>query len=348
MKITVDGEPLQTEAEKIDHLRRQIKALTNQNQGLRVKLADKTEFLHELQGAVTAATPFPREQYPKQTKKPQYSSEVVPVLMLSDWHIGEVVNANETEGLNAYDLEIARSRMFTIVDAFIRHVNAQRQIYKIKEAVVFGLGDYVSGDIHPELQATNEFPLPQQTAEAGSLLGEVIARIACCFDTVTTYCQNADNHGRLQKKPQAKQKGGNNMSYLVHTIAEAHARKVTNAKFVHTEGAKLLANVNGKRFLLEHGDAIRGWAGFPYYGFGRMAGLEAQRRMLRPEIAFDYQCMGHFHVPAVISWKIYVNGSLSGTSEFDYICGRHADPAQVGFLVHPQHGIINWNPFRTE
>lgn len=133
------------------------------------------------------------------------------------------------------------------------------------------------------------------------------------------------------------------MSLLVHIIANERASKCQNVRTVQSDGIKLLADVNGKKFLLEHGSDIKGWAGFPYYGMGRMKGREAARRM-NTRRGFDYSVMGHFHVPAVIEGSMLVNGSLSGTSELDHAQGRHADPAQVAFLVHPHHGVFNWTP----
>jgi hypothetical protein len=40
-----------------------------------------------------------------------------------------------------------------------------------------------------------------------------------------------------------------------------------------------------------------------------------------------------------------MNGSLSGTTEFDHSCGRHAAPAQTSFLVHPKYGIFDFVPW---
>ncbi len=324
------------------HLRELNRGLMEENKRLHSSLGRQKEHIAQVCGAVAAAAPYPAFAYPKSNSKTAHPVE--PVLMLSDLHIGEVVERDEVEGFNRYNWDIAQAGLFGIVEDFLRWVEAQRQWYRIEQCTVLCEGDYVSGDIHDELKATNEFPLPVQTANAGTLLGEVFRILAGHFKRVSAIECGADNHGRLQKKPQAKQKAQNSMSYLVHHIANAAASRCANVVPKMAIGMKELAAINGRKFLCEHGDTIRGWAGLPFYGFQREVGREAVRRM-NTSRGFDYLCIGHFHVPTFLENRIIVNGSLSGTSEFDHACGRHAHPCQVAFLVHPAHGIFNLTPF---
>jgi len=64
--------------------------------------------------------------------------------------------------------------------------------------------------------------------------------------------------------------------------------------------------------------------------------------------SFRYIGIAHWHVPAFLEGAVIVNGSLSGTTEFDHSQGRHADPTQVAFMVHPNHGMFNYTPFSTD
>src|SRR6185312_15027171 len=105
------------------------------------------------------------------------------------------------------------------------------------------------------------------------------------------------------------------------------------------------AVVQGKRFLLAHGHHIMGQAGIPFYGMERSRAREAVKRAAEPNKMFDYMSMGHWHVPAIISGNILINGSLPGCTEFDHLQGRYAPPSQVSFLVHPRHGMFGWTPW---
>lgn len=105
-----------------------------------------------------------------------------------------------------------------------------------------------------------------------------------------------------------------------------------------------LATIANHKFLISHGDTIKSQLSIPYYGVARLLGREARRRM-NTGLGFDFQLIGHFHVPAFVEGQTIINGSLSGTSEFDHSCGRHAGPQQVAFMIHPEHGLFNLTPF---
>jgi hypothetical protein len=332
----------------IAHLRAKNTQLENQLGSFQESKGAMTELALEVQQAVKAAEPYLKKHRPA-IKENRPEKAVVPVLLFSDWHIGEVIRKEETEGFGEFNWNIARKRVFYTVDKFLAWVETHRRAFKIEEAVVLGIGDYVSGDIHRELSVTNEFPVPVQAANAGLLLGEAVRRIAPEFEKVRFFGVGADNHGRLTRKPQAKQKSTNSFSFLVHAIARQALSEHTNVSFYESEGAKKIVNVAGKKLLVEHGDSFaRSWMGIPYYGFERARGREAARRMGKDrDLEFDYVIVGHFHVPAIVSGNILVNGSLSGTSEFDHLAGRHALPAQVSFFIHPVHGIFDWVAWKT-
>ena len=336
-QVTAEAAP---PSDREQHLRKQIELHKKELGRLHEELGARAEFMDQLLASVSAAEPFPPWTPSRAPKKVAVTASII----FSDWHIGERIRARETEDFNRYDYAIAQSRLRGTVDSFLKWVQAQRTAYDIRECAVLALGDYISGDIHGELIATNEFPAPEQAVKAGLLLGEMLRVLAGNFSTVKAVCCGADNHGRLTPKPSAKRKAANNYSYVVHGLAQAHAALCRNIAWDVAEGMKHLVNINGWKFLVEHGDTIRGWAGLPFYGFQRAIGREAVRRM-NTDKGFHYHAIGHFHVPTVLESRTLVNGSLSGTSEFDHACGRHAPPSQVAFLVHPRHGVFNWVPF---
>lgn len=334
---TVDGEL--PKDEQIEFLRARTNELESQNARMRKAIGEQREIRDGIVAAIKATPPYPAFSVSHAKGRPS----AIPVITFSDWHVGAMINPDETEGFGIYNYEIAQSRLFSILDSFLRWVDAQRNAYALDECTIFGLGDYISGDIHDELRVTNEFPIPVQTARAGLLLGEVIKRIASCFKRVTVYEVGADNHGRLVRKPQCKQKYQNSMSFLVHAMANEVARPCENVEIIEAQGMKHLASVGDYKFLLEHGDTVKAWMGIGYYGINRERGREAMRRM-NTEKGFHYQGIGHWHVPGFIEGVTLINGSLSGTDEYDHSEGRHALPSQLAYLVGT-HGVFNIVPF---
>ncbi len=333
-------EPL-TENEQIIHLRKTVQEQQAKILQLSQVIGEQREISEEVKAAIQASTPYKQVDYRTPAKA---GSPVIPVLKLSDWHIGEVINEEETERFGRFNMAIAEKRMLHITDKFISWVELMRNAYKIDECRIWREGDMISGNIHKELEITNEFPAPVAAAKSGFLLAEVVSRVAAHFSHVIVEGVDSDNHGRMNPKPQAKQKSENNWSYVVAIIAQEKLKKHGNVDFRWTKGMKYLAEVAGKKFLIEHGDTVKSWMGIPYYGLERGRAREATRRM-NTDRTFHYQSIGHWHVPAFVAGNIIVNGSLSGTSEYDHSCGRDAVPSQVAFMVHPKYGVFSWQPF---
>lgn len=272
-------------------------------------------------------------------------SEVAMVENLSDLHVGELIRPAETGGFGAYNWAITNKRMGTHGDNLLDWTRVNRLGYNIPDLHVFGIGDYVSGDIHQELLVTNEFPLPGQTARAGLLIAEHLRRLAPHYRKIVMHGIGADNHGRLQKKPQAKQKSANNMSFLVHALIEAYMRDVPNFTLIHYEDMAPLIEIADHRFIVMHGDTVKSVMGIPWYGLERAIGREALRRM--GQNGFDYMNVGHYHTPIFLP-RLLMNGSLSGTTEFDHSAGRFGPPAQISYLVHKKHGVFNFTAWKFE
>lgn len=329
--------------ESLEYLRARAQQLERENQRLLLALGQQQEIAHAIAHSIQAFPPYPPYKYqrPRRGKTP-----VVGVLCLSDWHIGEVVSPKETEGFGEFNFEIAQKRMFEILEGFFRWVDVQRSAYPIDKFVFLGLGDYISGMIHAELLMNQEMTPIQQAVCAGELLGEVLHRAASHAKEIEFVGVGADNHGRLFQKPVAKKKYQTNFSFISHAIAKQLSSRIKNLKFIEAEGMKHVADINGFKFLCEHGDQVRSWMGIPWYGLERMRGREAMRRMHHADKVFHYIVIGHYHVPGWVSGNILCNGSLTGTNEYDHSCGRHAQASQLAFLVHGEHGVFNLLAFQ--
>lgn len=273
---------------------------------------------------------------------------IVPVLHLTDLHIGAQQDANEIEGFNAYSPEIAEARLTDLTERWLKWTDYQRKAYPINNAAILMTGDFISGDIHEELRITNAYPSPVQVAEASRMVSQVIAQIAPYFNSVTIHFISEDNHARLTKKPQAKEAGLNSLNYLVGKMIEATVAPLSNVKMNIYPMIEKVVEVNERLYLLTHGHNIRGWMGVPWYGVERKVGKEAQSRLhlimqeatRAREIGFHKYIFGHFHTP--IDSPLYSCGaSLQGTDAYDHQAGRYANPSQSAWLVHPRNGEFN-------
>ena len=331
-------------SEKTEELKRKNKELESMLQGYRREHGKLQLFFEEV---VNAIEPIPGRE-PIIMEGVRRGSPVVPVLHLTDIHMGAVQDPNEIEGFNAYSPEIADNRAVDLTIRWLNWVNYQRKAYRIDEAAVIITGDIISGDIHEELRTTNAFPSPVQVARGAELIARLVADIAPQFKFVRVHFISEDNHSRLTKKPQAKEAGMNSLNYLVGYMAKTHLLNFLNVSFdIYPMNEKVI-NVNDRLYLITHGHTIRGWMGVPWYGVERKVGKEALARMQiimqeferAKEIGFHKYVFGHFHTP--IDTPLYSCGaSLQGTDAYDHQAGRYANPGQSAWLVHPKHGEFN-------
>jgi len=331
-------------SEKTEELKRKNKELESMLQSYRREHGKLEVFFDEV---INSIRPIP-ERKPIPFDKVRSGSPVVPVLHLTDIHMGAVQEPNEIEGFNAYSPEIADNRMANLTLRWLNWVHYQRKAYRIDEAAIIITGDIISGDIHDELRTTNAFPAPVQVARASELLARLIADIAPSFKKVRVHFISEDNHSRLTKKPQAKEAGMNSLNYLVGVMTNTYLLSLSNVTFdIYPMNEKVI-NVNERLYLITHGHTIRGWMGVPWYGVERKVGKEALARLQiimqeferAKEIGFHKYVFGHFHTP--IDTPLYSCGaSLQGTDAYDHQAGRYANPGQSAWLVHPKHGEFN-------
>ena len=184
------------------------------------------------------------------------------------------------------------------------------------------------------------------------MLAEQITELSQNFTKVTVHFIGADNHGRLTRKPQAKEGGLNNLNYLVGKLAEAYVAKLKNVEFNIYPMYEKVIHVGNRNYLITHGHGMKAWMGIPYYAAERKTGKEAQARMQlimdqklqMHEIGFHKMVLGHFHVP--INAPLYsFCGSVQGTDAYDHEAGRYAPPSQAGWLVHPRYKEIGREDF---
>lgn len=293
---------------------------------------DLNEALQEVGGILR---PLRLQYKPGTTAKSK--TPVTAVLHWTDWHYGACQDPDEIESVNSFSPEILEAYIMNLCDDFMRWVELHRNSYRIDELVILDTGDNISGDIHDELRITNAFPSPVQAFKCGMLKGQAIAALAPYFKKVRIEFIVEDNHGRLTKKPQAKQAGLNNHNYTVGHVGRLSLRDHKNVEFNIYEMYTKSVTVAGRQYLLTHGHGVSGWAGFPYYGIDRKVSKEALVRLHEPDAnKFHRVVMGHWHAPLKHP-HYWIGSSASGTDAFDHKQGRRSTPMQCAWVVHPKH-----------
>lgn len=289
--------------------------------------------------------PQPRPIAWPKTSKTMVETPCGVCFLICDSHYGAVQRKSEVEGFGEYSPELCESRSMEFIRRGINWVNVHRTAYQVDTAYVLVTGDLISGDIHLELQVTNAFPAPVQTVGAARILAQQVSDLSRHFKKVVVHFITEDNHARLTKKPQAKEAGLNSFNYLVGEMAKMMLKSHRNVDFNIYPQYEAVVTVEGRRYLLMHGHGVSGWMGFPYYGIERKVSKEAFKRMNGPDSTkFHRVIMGHWHAPMAHP-MFWIGGSVSGTDAYDHKNGRHAEPSQAAWFIHPKRGEFDRTDF---
>lgn len=336
---------LNTPSEREQALRATNGRLEKELKAAYKRLGQRQEFADAIAGAVHTLKPL--AEFPKTAAGKAGTLPAVTMgIQWSDWHIGQTAGYDHSK----YNWMIAQQRMAYLTDSMIRWAKGKRHMYDLRKCHVLSLSDFVSGIIHEELITEAEFPLPVQIARAAQLHAEHLRRLAGEFETVEVDAIDADNHGRLSRKPRSQDKARNNVSWLVHEMSQQATAGIKNIQWVRTAETRMVVKVAKTKFLIEHGDTIRGSQyGTPWYALLRMAMRRAKHAMAGRGEHFDVFAIGHFHTSKFDDADgLMVNGALTGTIEYDEDNARSAGPTQNAFMVSPSHGIFDFTPFRAD
>lgn len=272
----------------------------------------------------------------------------VPCLLWSDWHAGEVVFPNQIGGVNEFNMEVLEQRVHRLVEKTIYLLRHHVVNPEFPGIVVNLGGDMLSGDIHDELRQTNEQPTMVVMLKLFELLCAAFDLLVTEFGQVFVVAVPG-NHGRLDRKPQAKQYNFTNFDWLLYQFLGKAFAGDKRLRFYVPDGPDALYTVYGHRYLLTHGNQFRGGDGMIGH-FGPVLRGQKKKQSRNAEIGqeFDTLLHGHFHT-YFPTQRIIGNGSLIGYNEYANMGNfSYEPPIQAMWLTHPEHGIIMHVPVYLE
>lgn len=340
------GEPMATEQptaapqiivspQEEHRLKRRIKELEHEREQI-LKQQFGDERVAEI---LTAGLAF-QPTLPTWVRRPSdgLRDRAIAVSVLSDLHLDEVVFPAQVEYVNAYNRSIQEKRFHNYFQNLLKlsrnHING----IDYDGIVVMLGGDTFSGNIHEELQITNEAPILETLLH---WIGPFCAGLKLLADDFgKVYCPAVvGNHGRLTRKPVAKNRVMDNYDWLFYQILKLALKDDERITFGISHSADIAFSVYDTNILLTHGDQFRGGGGIAGLLSPLMIGDHRKRkRQAAIGKPYDYMVMGHWHQLANFKGVI-VNGSLKGYDEYAFISNFDFEkPQQAFFLIQPHHG----------
>ncbi len=332
------------EKRQVDELKEQVAALKATNKHL-IESAYDVERMKAWIRDVCGHTLKPHKW---QITKPRPGSMGTPVLVVSDWHWGETVQAAQVGGVNAYNRDIAAARMQRMFSTAVELWMSYFKTPTYDRFILPIIGDMLSGTIHEELSETNwDSILP--------LTWDLSEHLIAGIDLLLKHFPSVDipsvvgNHGRLQRKPRYKNRQVDNYEWNLLHILAAHYRNNERVRFDIADSTQLPFSVYNTQFVASHGDEYHGGGGISGSWSPIIRG-DAKQRKQAMAIAkpYQYRIIGHWHFRETIQ-NVRKNGSGKGWDEYAMINGYDFQIAQQDmFLVHPDMGITFEAPVYLE
>lgn len=314
--------------------KRTIASLRRQIQALCERAAAAEGVVEELANIEASRTSTPLWGQPVRGAN---HTPITPILFTSDFQAGEVIVADEIDGVNHYDLAEFRARYARLLDAAIAEIDTVRD--RVDGVYYLRGGDAISGGIHAELKDTDEGSPIQCLHAVADVETQGIERLAERYGHVHVV-SIPGNHGRIMGPwglgNRCKGYTSHNHETTLALLIERHFRNDARVTFHTPSSGDAEFVVHGHRFLMVHGDRMK--------GSGAITGIHKGHSSTRAQFVatgtpVDYILSGHYHTSVSFpgGWG---NGSLAGWGEYAKMIGALPDAAKQWLLMcDAQHGV---------
>lgn len=270
--------------------------------------------------------------------------------LISDIHMGEVIDPEEIHGINAFNPEICRIRLRRYFSAVCEIGTRWASDTDCQGALLALAGDLISGDIHEELRITNALTSHEQCIAVAEEISSGIICLLNAFGRVHVVVVPG-NHGRTTHKPTAKLYARLSYDSLVGAMIAEKFRDDSRVTFQQSAAKDQLTPIFGRTILTTHGDKIgtKGGMGFagPMLPIVRGAKkIDAQQAGIgrKPDLIQ----FGHYHTTGNPG-HVLANGSVPGYSEYgDDLRAVVEAPQQWMYLLHSKWWLRERMPIQLE
>lgn len=252
------------------------------------------------------------------------------VIVASDWHYWETVNADQVDNLNEFNKRIAEKRSNAFFQNAVKLLKREQRDSKVTTAILALLGDFMSGNIHLELMESNQgLPIDELMAVQNALVSGIKYILENTDVNLIIPCHSG-NHGRATEKRRVSTEAGNSFEYLMYHNIANYFKDEKRIKFLISRGYLSYLDINGFVIRFHHGHALKyagGVGGIFIPAFKAISQWDKAKRA-------DLDVFGHFH-QMKDGGKFISNGSLVGYNDFALmIKADYEKPKQVFFIIN--------------
>ena len=282
--------------------------------------------------------------------------EATAIALASDWHIEEEVRPETVSAMNFYNLEESKRRAEKFFSTLVYLVELEKKNTKINHLVLGLLGDFISGDIHPDIDKSALLQSSHAIVRCQEYIISGITHILKNSKLNITAICHTGNHGRKDKEQMIANEAGNSLEYLMYHMLKNYFRDEPRVNFIIPEGYHSYLDVYGTTLRFHHGHNFRynGGVGGPSISINKKIAQWNKTRDARNAPFFeairskiqefniarpaDIDCFGHFH-QFLDGGNFIMNGSMIGYNPYAISIGAsYEPPKQALFFVHSKYG----------
>lgn len=263
--------------------------------------------------------------------------EATAVALASDWHIEERVDGAAVNGVNEFNLAIARRRVQRYFEGLAYLVKYHHGRFAIRDLLLWLGGDLITGYLREENLEHNELSPVQAIAELHSWIEPGIRYVLERCDEIehaAIKCSSG-NHGRLTDKVRPSTREANSIEWLLYAMLARTFRDEPRVSFELPQGSQTYVDVYDWVVRLTHGDETKFGGGVG----GIMIPIRKAIAKWQTVRHAHLTCMGHYHQEHFLR-DLCVNGSLVGYGPYSLsIAAPFEEPRQSFFLMDRHRGI---------
>lgn len=309
-------------------------------------ISELTQRMKDMEWAVGGSFQPAEWSTPKHTPRKR---EHTPYLFTSDFQIGEVIRAEETDAGYGYDSDIFRNRYRRMIDTTIylsfEHAGS---LWKYPGIIYVRGGDTISGGIHEELRETDDLTPIEACECAFEEESAGITKLADAFGRVEVKAPGAaGNHDRTTFKPGTKNTSAHSYDRIIGYMLRRHFKSDSRVNFQVSESFDVRFPIYDKSILVTHGDRTGSRGGQGFIGPAATI-LRGAQKVIMEQAALGFHIdrvdTGHYHYPFYMDWALS-NGCLPGYSEYaKSFRMRPTPPTQMLLYHHPKRGVVDIKP----
>lgn len=342
-KTEIEEPKIKTTAMEVDMVERKHKAVLKDLQSKYERLLKNHEVLEDSFNDLLVIKENKKPISVPLTKETKEGRSGASLILVSDWHVEKQIIPSSVNGMNEYNLDIAKQRADKFTDSTIKLINRDAKDFSNHTSVIYLLGDFIEGYLHEHNNTTNYLTPVEATMYAKELLSNSLNTIFSNAKSkdFKVVCKTG-NHSRMTKKMNSSIDHRHNYEYMLYQML---SKQFPGVDFNVPESDIGYTDILGYTVRDFHGWQLSYGGGIGGLTIPLTKFIQRQNSVRKA----DFNVFGHFHQFSKPTKDSMLNSSLCGYDTYAQTIGASYEPAQQGYqLLDSKYGFTISAPIICE